>query len=103
MLSIGIDVHKQQLVIASSDHHQWTGATTPFALTRLAHRLQRLRSDVVVLEPSGGYERPVLEALWVADVPVAQVLPKQVRTFSGGWGSGPRPMDSMPGCWRCMG
>lgn len=86
MLSIGIDVHKQQLVIASSDHQQWTSATTPLALTRLAHRLQRLHPTVVVLEPSGGYERPVLEALWAADVPVALVPPAQVRSLIRGLG-----------------
>lgn len=86
MLSIGIDVHKQQLVIASSDHQQWTSATTPLALTRLAHRLQHLHPDVVVLEPSGGYERPVLEALWAVDVPVALVPPARVRSLIRGMG-----------------
>lgn len=86
MLSIGIDVHKQQLVIASSDHQHWTSRTTPPALTRLARRLQRLRPDVVVLEPSGGYERPVLEALWAADVPVALVPPARVRSLIRGMG-----------------
>lgn len=86
MLSIGIDVHQQRLVIASSDHHQWTSATTPLALTRLAHRLHGLYPDVVVLEPSGGYERPVLEALWAAGVPVALVPPARVRSLIRGLG-----------------
>jgi transposase len=86
MLSIGIDVHKTQLHLAIHEGRSWTSATTPAALGRLATLLRSLRPDVIVLEPSGGYERPVLEALWAADVPVAQVPPRQVRTFIRGLG-----------------
>lgn len=81
MLSIGIDVHKAQLAVAVHEGRAWRSATTPRALARLALQLHRLHPDVVVLEPSGGYERPVLEALWAVGVPVAQVPPKQVRTL----------------------
>lgn len=86
MISIGIDVHKSQLSIAVHDGPQWRSATTPRALTVLAQRLQRLGPDIVVLEPSGGYERPVLEALWAVDVPVALVPPRQARHFIRGLG-----------------
>lgn len=86
MLSIGIDVHKQQLHLAIHEGQSWTSATTPGALARMALRVRSLQPDVVVLEPSGGYERPVLEALWAAGVPVAQVPPRQVRTFIRGLG-----------------
>jgi len=86
MLSIGIDVHKEQLHIAVYDGPQWGSATTPRALTVLAQRLRVLQPDVVVLEPSGGYERPVLEVLWAVDVPVALVPPRQARDFIRGLG-----------------
>lgn len=86
MLSIGIDVHKQQVVIASSAGSQWRSATSAPALTRLAQRLQQVGPDVVVVEPSGGYERPVLEALWAAGVPVALVSPTRVRSLIRGIG-----------------
>lgn len=86
MLSIGIDVHKTQLAIAVHDGDQWRSATTAHALARLVRRLTALGPEVIVLEPSGGYERPVLEALWAADLPVALVPPRQVRHFIRGLG-----------------
>jgi transposase len=86
MLSIGIDVHKTQLAVAVHDGDQWRSATTPLALARLMRRLQALGPDVVVLEPSGGYERVVLEAVWAAGLPVALVPPRQVRHFIRGLG-----------------
>lgn len=86
MSSIGIDVHKAQLQIAVHQGAQWRCPTTPRHLTGLVTRLRTLQPEVVVLEPSGGYERPVLEALWAAGVPVALVPPRQVRTFIQGLG-----------------
>lgn len=86
MLSIGIDVHKTQLAIAVHDGDQWRSATTAHALARLVRRLTALGPEVIVLEPSGGYERPVLEALWAADLAVALVPPRQVRHFIRGLG-----------------
>lgn len=86
MLSIGIDVHKTQLAIAVHDGDQWRSATTAHALARLVRRLTALGPEVIVLEPSGGYERPVLEALWAANLPVALVPPRQVRHFIRGLG-----------------
>lgn len=86
MLSIGIDVHKTQLAIAIHDGDQWRSGTTPQALARLVRRLGALGPDVVVLEPSGGYERVVMEALWAAGLPVALVPPRQVRHFIRGLG-----------------
>lgn len=37
---------------------------------------------LVVLEPSGGYERPLLEALWAAGIAVALVPAQRVRHFA---------------------
>lgn len=86
MLSIGIDVHKTQLAIAVHEGDHWRSATTSRALATMAERLRALAPDVVVLEPSGGYERPVLEALWAANLPVALVPPRQARDFIRGLG-----------------
>ena len=81
--AIGIDVHKITLVVAQHDGPSWTGTRTEPAL---AVRLQALQPSVVVLEPSGGYERPVLAALQQQGVPVARVQPQRVRSFIRGMG-----------------
>ncbi len=48
----------------------------------LLDRLERMRPSLVVLEASGGYERPVVAALAAARLPVAVVNPRQVRDFA---------------------
>lgn len=84
--AIGIDVHKITLVVAQHDGPSWTGTRTEPALATLAVRLQALQPSVVVLEPSGGYERPVLAALQQQGVPVARVQPQRGRSFIRGLG-----------------
>lgn len=81
-LSVGIDVHKWQVTVA-------IGAEPPFVVERtrsrlrwLARRLQARQPAIIVLEPSGGYERLVLEVLQAAELPVARVAPQQVRWFA---------------------
>lgn len=46
--------------------------------------VEMLRGQLVlaVLEPTGGYERPLLAALVEAKIPVASVNPRQVRDFA---------------------
>ncbi len=41
-----------------------------------------MRPALVVLEASGGYERPVVAALAAAGLPVAVVNPRQARDFA---------------------
>ena len=43
--------------------------------------LAPLRPQLVVLEPTGGYELEPLCALWQAELPVAVVNPRQIRDF----------------------
>lgn len=84
--AIGIDVHDAYLTIAQHDGAGWTTPRTVPALRRLAARLVALAPPVVVLEPSGGYEQAVLDALHVHDVPVARVSTRQVRAWIRGIG-----------------
>lgn len=100
-ISIGIDVHKARLQVAIADGQTWAVATTPAALARLGTRLAALKPDVVVLEPSGGYERPVLEMLWAHNVPVALVQPRQVRACIRGQGIRAKsdPLDARMLAW----
>lgn len=86
--SIGIDIQKASLLIAVHDGATWTVPRTDAALTTLALRLQALRPDVIVLDPSGGYEQLVVEVLQRHHLPVARVPPRQVRAFIRGLGVG---------------
>lgn len=84
--AIGIDIHKASLVVAVHDGPTWTVARTAPALATLAIKLQTLRPEVIVLEPSGGYEQVVVEVLQQHELPVARVQPRQVRAFIRGMG-----------------
>ena len=80
---VGIDVSKREVVIAVTPTGEtWTSATTPAGLRALAKRLVQLRPTLVALEPTGGYELPVLDALLGAELPTALVHPGRVRNYA---------------------
>jgi len=81
-LAVGIDVHKATLMVAVADGPTWEVANTPRARTALVTRLQALAPDTIVLEPTGGYERPLLAALRAADLPAARINARQIRAFA---------------------
>ena len=81
--TVGIDVHKASLVIAchpSGEH--WTTTPAPDDLVALAARLTALAPEVIVLEPTGGYERPVIAARKQAMLPVARINGERIRAFA---------------------
>ncbi len=82
--AVGIDIHKEDLVVAVHNGPHWTVPRTAAGIARLRTRLQALGADVVVLEPSGGYEQPGMDALHRAQLPVARVHPRQMRHFIKG-------------------
>jgi transposase len=51
-------------------------------IARLASRLKRAAPTLIVLEATGGYERPLVLALAEAGLPTAVVNPRQVRDFA---------------------
>lgn len=81
-LTIGLDVHKETLVLAINGGRQWTTPRTPRHLTALVTELRQLAPERIVLEPSGGYEQAVLAALHAAQLPAARVNPRTVRHFA---------------------
>ena len=65
---VGVDIGKATLDVAG--------------LAALVQTLQALPQPVqVICEPSGGYERPLLEALWAAGLAVSLVHAARVRAF----------------------
>lgn len=80
---VGIDVSKTQLDVSVFD----TGLAISFANSDHGHQkliamLQDLHSPVVVLEPSGGYERALHRALDDVGIFVALVNPRRARCFA---------------------
>jgi transposase len=84
---IGIDVAKRQVEVAvRPSGERWTVATDAASLAGLVERLRALGVALIVLEPTGGYELPVVAALGAAQLPVVVVNARQVRKFAGAVG-----------------
>lgn len=81
---IGIDVSKHDLVVARSDTDRVEGqfANTEAGRAALGETLGADESVLVVLEASGGYERPVIRELLLAGIPVVRANARQVRDFA---------------------
>lgn len=86
--SVGIDVAKATLVVCI----RASGETFEIANDAKAHRalVRRLKAidglHRVVLEATGGYETPVLQALLAANLPAVRVSPQRVRAFARAMG-----------------
>lgn len=86
-LFVGIDVAKDKLDLARSDSGALlTVANDPQGIARLVEPFQAARPTCIVVESTGGLERPLLEALLDAGLPVALVNPGRVRHFAMGIG-----------------
>jgi transposase len=80
---IGIDVSKQLLEVAvhkSAYHSRFPNDLKKFP--ELIAELIALRPARIVLEATGGLERPLLQALHTAGLPVVLINPRQVRDFA---------------------
>jgi transposase len=80
---IGIDVSKQWLEVAvhQSDYH-FRCPNNRSKFPGLLAELITLRPARIVLEATGGLERPLLQVLQSAGLPVVMVNPRQVRDFA---------------------
>lgn len=81
--NIGIDVSKQRLEIAvheSDFHYHCPNQASAFGA--LLAELIALRPARIVLEATGGLEKPVVAALHAAGLPVVVINPRQVRAFA---------------------
>ncbi len=80
---IGIDVSKAQLdVCVRPTGEIWKEKNTPEGIARLVQRMDQISPALIVLEATGGYERPVVNALNEHHHRVAVVNPKRVRRFA---------------------
>jgi transposase len=84
---VGIDVASTHLDIhLLPDGRAWRIAYSPAALSRLIDILSAKQTELVVMEASGGYERPCADMLAAAGLEVAVVNPRQIRRFAGALG-----------------
>jgi transposase len=84
VLRVGIDVSKDRLdVYRDGDGAQLRVSNDPAGWRELTQWLRREPVAAIGLEPSGGYERGVLDALSAAGLPVSLVDAWRVRQFAG--------------------
>jgi transposase len=81
-VSIGIDVSKAKLDVATSTGERWQFANGQSGWRELLTQVAALAPRLVVLEATGGYEAPIVAELAAAGIAVAVVNPRHVRAFA---------------------
>ena len=84
MKAVGIDVSKDGLDVAFEPNTRPSEQfdNTAEGIDLLVELLARQRPDFVVLEATGGFERPVAAALLERQLPVSVINPRQARDFA---------------------
>src|SRR5215211_3487999 len=79
----GIDVSKRHLDVRLLPGREACGvANDPEGIDELVRRFEQARPELVVLEATGRYERPVAAAIAALGIAVAVVNPRQARDFA---------------------
>jgi transposase len=82
-LFVGIDVAKDTFSVAVHETGQaWTGANDAAGIADTIDRLLALRPALVLLEATGGLERPLLTALDAVEIPAEPINPSKIRAFA---------------------
>jgi transposase len=85
---VGIDVSKARLdVCVLPARESWSIPHNSVEIDRLVEKLRALTPKLIVVEATGGLQRPLVAALAVAKVEVAVVNPRQVRDFARATGT----------------
>ncbi|TWT17254.1 IS110 family transposase, partial [Luteimonas marina] len=86
-LWIGIDVSKASLAVCLLPQAQQLSLpNTADGHARLRALLADRPVGNVLLEATGGYERPLMRALAVAGIPVTRINPRRARAFADAMG-----------------
>jgi transposase len=86
-LYVGIDISKANLDAAiGQEGETWQAANTARGIQATVKRLQTYDPRLIVVESTGGLEKPLVKALQAADLSVAVVHPGRVRKFAAGIG-----------------
>ena len=80
---VGVDIGKASLDVSLAGQPPFRYANDPAGRAALLTALKKLPQPVqVICEPSGGYERDLLAALWAAGLAVSLVHAARVRAFA---------------------
>lgn len=80
---VGIDVSKKNLdVCLLPQKNAFSSSYEAESLADLVEKLRGVQPRLIVVEATGGLERPLVAALLEAGLPVALVNPRQVRDFA---------------------
>jgi transposase len=80
---VGIDVSKDRLDIAAlGERPEKQADNTQEGIEKLVQWMQEMEPELIVVEATGGYQRAVVDALFVAGLAVAVVNPTRVRQFA---------------------
>lgn len=83
MRGAGVDVGKASLDLALEGQADVARfANSPAGIAKLVKRLQASGADRIVVEATGGYEEPLLEACCDTRLWIARVNPRQARDFA---------------------
>jgi transposase len=86
-LFVGIDVAKDKLDLARSDTGELMAVSNDDrGIRQIVQLLATVAPRCIVVESTGGLERPLIEALLDANLPAAMVNPGRVRYFAIGCG-----------------
>src|SRR5919107_4335968 len=90
---VGVDVSKERLEVCvrrgreeKEDEDPFGVSNDPAGTQTLLGSLLEERPVLVILEATGGFERPVAAALAAAGLPIAVVNPRQARDFARAMG-----------------
>lgn len=86
-LYVGIDVSKTNLDVAIGKAGEtWQAANISSGIQATVKRLQTYTPQLIVVESTGGLEKPLVKALQSVDLPVAVIHPGRARKFAAGIG-----------------
>lgn len=80
---VGIDVSKATLDVAEGKENEyWQTGNDNQGIHQCVGRLQAVHPTLIVIESTGGLERPLMTELYAAGLPFALVHPKRVKEFA---------------------
>jgi transposase len=85
-VAVGVDIAKGSFVAAIGNEESFELGNDAAGHDALQQRLQGGEVGLIVLEATGGYERPLVAVLQAAGLKVAVVNPRQVRAFAKSMG-----------------
>jgi transposase len=79
---IGIDISKDNLDIAAYPTGQiWQHKNNDRGIAKTVTKLKALNLKLIVMEATGGLEKPLAEALYQASLPVAVINPRRIKAY----------------------